>query len=121
MMTMEEMRQRQKEENYSYEKLGKLTGFSEEKVRKNMEEKETDYSVLKAMEEVFASKPALVIREARAEYLAQKKQGEFTLDDYYALPDERRVELIDGVIYDMVAPTNIHQLIGGEKYIRFND
>ena len=121
MMTMEEMRQRQKEENYSYEKLGKLTGFSEEKVRKNMEEKETDYSVLKAMEEVFASKPALVIREARAEYLAQKKQGEFTLDDYYALPDERRVELIDGVIYDMAAPTNIHQLIGGEIYIRFYD
>lgn len=119
MMTMEEMRQRQKEENYSYEKLGKLTGFSEEKVRKNMEEKETDYSVLKAMEEVFASKPALVIREARAEYLAQKKQGEFTVDDYYALPDERRVELIDGVIYDMAAPTSIHQVISLQLSIRF--
>ena len=33
------------------------------------------------------------------------------MDDYYALPDERRVELIDGVIYDMGAPTSIHQLI----------
>ena len=27
----------------------------------------------------------------------RKKDGEYTLDDYYALPDERRVELIDGV------------------------
>lgn len=43
-----------------------------------------------------------------------KKQGEYTLEDYYALPDERRVELIDGVIYDMSAPTSIHQLIGSE-------
>ena len=32
---------------------------------------------------------------------AEKKDGEYTLDDYYALPDERRVELIDGVFYDM--------------------
>ena len=26
-----------------------------------------------------------------------KKQGEYTLEDYYALPDEQRYELIDGV------------------------
>jgi Uma2 family endonuclease len=35
----------------------------------------------------------------------------YTLDDYYALPDERRVELIDGVFYDMAAPDFLHQLI----------
>ena len=35
----------------------------------------------------------------------------YTLDDYYALPDEQRVELIDGVFYDMAAPTSLHQLI----------
>lgn len=38
-----------------------------------------------------------------------KKQGDFTLEDYYAIPDERRVELIDGVIYDMNTPLVIHQ------------
>ncbi|MEE0884568.1 MAG: Uma2 family endonuclease [Faecalimonas sp.] len=38
-----------------------------------------------------------------------KRQGEYTLEDYYAIPDERRVELIDGVIYDMAAPTYTHQ------------
>ena len=41
----------------------------------------------------------------------RKKDGEYTLDDYYALPDERRVELIDGVFYDMSAPAVIHQKI----------
>lgn len=39
------------------------------------------------------------------------KSGKYTIDDYYALPDEQRVELIDGVFYDMAAPTTIHQLI----------
>ena len=38
-----------------------------------------------------------------------KRQGEFTLEDYYALPDEQRVELIDGVFYDMTAPRIVHQ------------
>ena len=33
------------------------------------------------------------------------------MEDYYALPDERRVELLDGVIYDMAAPSTIHQFI----------
>ena len=46
----------------------------------------------------------------------KKKPGEYTIDDYYALPDERRVELIDGVIYDMTAPTGEHQIIAGEIY-----
>ncbi|MCD7956067.1 MAG: Uma2 family endonuclease [Lachnospiraceae bacterium] len=44
----------------------------------------------------------------------QKKQGEFTLEDYYALPDEQRVELIDGVFYDMVTPYTTHQIAVAE-------
>ncbi len=45
---------------------------------------------------------------------AEKKQGEYTLDDYYAIPDDRRVELIDGVIYDMASPGNIHQALSSD-------
>jgi Uma2 family endonuclease len=44
------------------------------------------------------------------------RQGTYTLEDYLALPDEQRVELIDGVFYDMGAPTSPHQLIGGEVH-----
>ena len=32
-----------------------------------------------------------------------------TVDDYLAIPDGVRVELIDGQFYDMAAPTTIHQ------------
>ena len=46
----------------------------------------------------------------------QKKQGEYTLEDYYAWPEDQRVELIDGVIYDMGAPLSRHQIIIGEVY-----
>ena len=44
------------------------------------------------------------------DYLA-KRQGEYTVEDYYKMPDDQRRELIDGWIYDMSAPTTIHQLI----------
>lgn len=36
-------------------------------------------------------------------------QGSYTVEDYFALPDEQRVELIDGVFYDMASPTILHQ------------
>lgn len=52
------------------------------------------------------------VRETNAEYGAL--QGGYTLEDYYALPDDQRVELIDGVFYDMAAPTVGHQIIGLE-------
>ena len=41
----------------------------------------------------------------------RKGQGEYTLEDYYAWPEEERVELIDGRIYSMTAPYVKHQLI----------
>ena len=41
-------------------------------------------------------------------------QGSYTVEDYLQLPDEKRVELIDGVIYDMGAPRYLHQEIAGE-------
>lgn len=52
-----------------------------------------------------------MVREAANAYNIPKQQGEFTVEDYYKLPDDVRVELIDGVLYDMAVPTWIHQLI----------
>ena len=42
--------------------------------------------------------------------------GDKTIEDYLALPEERRVELIDGVFYDMAAPSYLHQNISGMIY-----
>ncbi|MBR1852705.1 MAG: Uma2 family endonuclease [Lachnospiraceae bacterium] len=47
--------------------------------------------------------------------------GDKTIEDYYALPDERRVELIDGVFYDMAAPSYVHQIIVLETWKYLND
>lgn len=47
------------------------------------------------------------------------RQGEYTVDDYLAIPDDIRVELIDGVIYDMGAPRRPHQHILGQLFYEF--
>ena len=43
--------------------------------------------------------------------LDMSSRGGKTIDDYLALPDDVRVELIDGVFYDMAAPSLLHQII----------
>ncbi len=53
------------------------------------------------------------VEEAAPQYFC-KQQGDYTIEDYYALPEDMRVELIDGVIYDMGAPYTIHQEIAFE-------
>ena len=40
--------------------------------------------------------------------------GGHTEDDYFDLPDDLRVELIDGVFYDMASPSRPHQKVGFE-------
>ena len=61
------------------------------------------------------------VAETPAPYIYKKKQGEYTLEDYYAIPEDRRVELIDGVIYDMSAPSNLHQVLSGYIFRRLAD
>lgn len=54
------------------------------------------------------------VEEAAPKYYA--KQGEYTLEDYYALPEDVRAELIDGILYYFSAPTTIHQEIVGNLF-----
>lgn len=37
-----------------------------------------------------------------------------TLEEYEALPEDRRVEIFEGVIYDMASPSQIHQTLSME-------
>lgn len=58
---------------------------------------------------------------------ALRKEEIYTIDDIYALPDDRRAELIDGRIYNMAPPGRTHQrismLLANEisDYIKKND
>ena len=64
--------------------------------------------------------PAGMVREEPAAYNASPKK-KYTIDDYYALPEDQRMELIDGVFYDMGAPSMTHQKILGELYLLFRE
>ena len=133
-MTIQEMNERKRELGYSYEQIALMSGLPISTVQKVLGgvTKAPRYETLKALEEIFKEKEwkydfmedevpvSSMVREA-SPYGVQKRQGEYTLEDYYALPDEQRVELIDGVFYDMAAPTGVHQVIGGELFALFRD
>lgn len=44
-------------------------------------------------------------------YLLEKQQGEYTVEDLQHLPEDFRVELIDGVMIRMESPISIHQRV----------
>ena len=131
-MTIQEMNEKKRELGYSYEQIALLSGIPLSTVQKVLGgvTKAPRYETLKALEEVFKEvdwnfdfmegEYASMLKEA-SPYGVQKKQGEYTLEDYFALPDEQRVELIDGVFYDMANPTGIHQVLGGELYALFRE
>lgn len=130
-MTLEEMKRIKQERGYSLAQLAEYSGVPLGTLQKifSGETQHPRYATLQALEKVLLGDSAdymadkrncdrQMVREALI-YNAfdSKKQGEYTLEDYYALPDERRVELIDGVIYDMSAPTFVHQHILGDAYM----
>ena len=49
------------------------------------------------------------------------KLEEYTVQDIFNLPEGKRAELIDGVIYDMATPSRLHQRISGEIYSKLRD
>ncbi len=57
-----------------------------------------------------------IFKESSASYAAKNETDKHTLDDYYAMPEGWRGELIDGVFYDMTAPHFVHQRIVDEIY-----
>lgn len=121
-MTLEQMRQRKRELGYSYEQIAELSGIPLGTVQKVLGgiTKSPRYDTLIALEGVLAEENSFKVCEASAAYKA-KRQGEHTLEDYLTLPEERRVELIDGVFYDMAAPLAGHQAIGGEIFTKLRN
>ena len=133
-MNLEEIRQKKKEYGYTNLQMAEKSGLPLATVQKVLggTTKAPRYQTIQALASVFpqetqySTKPESapnVVREPGAAYATEARpkqryprQGSYTIDDYLALPDDQRVELIDGVIYDMSAPTPPHQLIGGEIY-----
>lgn len=125
-MTIKQMNERRKELGYSYERVAELSGVPVGTVQKVLGgiTKTPRYETLKALERVLQPieddmyfydwKSDSSVREAIA--YGAKKQGMYTVEDYYELSKDERLELIDGVIYDMSSPTSIHQVLVGTIY-----
>lgn len=138
-MTLDEMREIREARGYSYRMLSEYSGVPVVTIQKifSGETKSPRRSTLDALEKVLSGKeeaykgktyqylmeslehldlvcePEYVYgssaEEQEEDVFIEKPQGTYTVEDYYKIPDERRVELIDGVIYDMSAPTTVHQ------------
>ena len=123
-MTIQELKKRKKELGYSNEEVSRLSGVPLGTVIKVFSgaTKTPRSRTLQALETALAPKneqkysdsglPAFIVREAPSRYENAAGQPVLhTIEDYYRLPDDVRCELIDGVFYDMAAPSFNHQFI----------
>ena len=143
-MTIEEMKARKRELNLTNREISEKSGVPLGTVQKVFSGHTASprYETLLALEMVLkppvrrvyspqSGEEKTAVREASAAYVTprekdseekekpafhEKKQGEYRVSDYLALPEERRCELINGVLYDMAAPTKTHQLLCGEIF-----
>lgn len=124
-MTLEEMKRIKQERGFSLAQLSDYSGVPLGTLQKifSGETEHPRYATRQALERALTDRgcekeggPKRVAENMAYEASSPKKQGEYTLEDYYTLPDDRRAELIDGVIYDMSAPTFVHQDVAGEVY-----
>lgn len=123
-MTIEEMKKCKKEKGYTYAQMSELSGVPLGTIQKifSGETECPRYETIQALEKLFVygeyQEELSVIEETSAYKI--RTQGSYTIEDYYALPDDRRVELIDGYFYDMAAPTTLHQKIAGDIYFQIS-
>ena len=144
MLTIDEIRRKKEECRYTNELLSKLSGVPLATVQKVMGKvtRKPRYETIRALSAVFEdSQTAYRNGESRypanlsepepaynvnnlvvaANWNVYDRQGNYSIDDYYALSEEQRGELIDGVIYDMGSPSVVHQLIAQEIFARLRE
>ena len=122
-MTIDEMNARRREYGLTYEMIATLSGVPVGTVQKVLGgiTKSPRKETISKLERTLSidGTGALSMHDGgvhETERLVMKRQGEYTVEDYIALPDDQRYELIDGVLYGMAAPTATHQEIIGEVY-----
>lgn len=116
-MTIAEMKKRKKELGYTNEKISELSGVPLGTVQKIFAgvTESPRYETLQALSRVLGRKMDMVM-ESASYYMPgnEKAPGDYTVEDYYALPGEKRAELINGKMFDMASPSPLHQMIATE-------
>lgn len=127
-MTVEEMKKRKIELGYSNRTLAEKSGVPVGTLQKifSGETSAPREDTVRALERVlkkedgfyrFTKPPVFMLKEDSTAY--RVKEGGYTLEDYLALPEDERFELIDGVLIKMDAPATRHQGIAGYIYGEF--
>ncbi len=100
-----------KENNMKDANIKEKISTKEKKIR------DTDKGRNKAIRTYELERNQDVVKENQPAYM----QKRYTIEDYYDLPEERRAELIDGIIYDMSSPSVMHQIITGKLFVQFSN
>ncbi len=122
-MTLEEMKRIKQERGYSLAQLSERSGVPLGTLQKifSGETAHPRYATLQALERALGDDSTAYwggepdrnpqrVEEAGVYYgKPSKRQGQYTIEDYYELPEDGRSELIDGVLYDMASPSFVHQ------------
>lgn len=139
-MTIEEMKHIKEERGYSFAQLADYSGVPMGTIQKIFGgvTRNPRPATLNALERVLAGEEKTyagraytyelngvricseidMVKETAAVYAEKKGPGDYTLKDYYGLPEDRRVELIDGVFYDMSSPNLVHQSLLGLLHVQ---
>ena len=112
-MTIEELRRKKREMGYTSEMIARKSGVPLSTVQKIFS------GATKSPRRLTLEAIAAVLQEASWNYNNVRKDERHTLEDYYALPDDLRVELIDGQFFVMDAPSLEHQGLLVQLTIQF--
>ena len=130
-MTIKEMQERKRELGLTNEELAERSGVPLGTVQKIFAgfTKAPRKKTIEALDRVLrwpaaegtgykATTLPMMVSEEAAIYHNDSRQGTYTVKDYYELSEDRRLELIDGYIYDMASPTKVHQFILSQLYLQ---
>ena len=130
-MTIEEIKAWKKEHGYTAAQMSESSGVPLGTLLKILsgETKSPRREAMAALEKLCSDPhavrydlpplpPELIREESFYDGTGAKKIGHHTIDDYLALPDGRRAELIDGIFYDLATPVVSHQVIISQMYLQ---
>lgn len=108
------LKKKKEERGWTTEELALRSGVPVGTINKILrgETKSPRYDTMDALEAAFGEEEEreLFVRETSA-YKYGRDDKVYTLEDYDSFPKDVRVELIDGKVFYMEAPTTIHQMI----------
>ena len=119
-MNIRQMIEAKKEKGYSNVQISELSGVPLGTVQKifSGETSSPRYETIQALSKAFEEDTVKEAMPAYGANIVKKKNrhdsGNKTLDDYMALPEGSRIEMINGRFYDMSGPTTMHQALAFE-------